>query len=331
MEEPTMATPAIEFHDVEKVYRRRITGQEIAALSNVSFEVARGEVCAFLGPNGAGKTTGISILMGFLYADSGNIRVLDYEPGDIRAKAQIGFLPENFAFYKYLTAEKLLRFHYALGGGQPSEAGPRIRELLHKVKLAGYENLKIGKYSRGMVQRIGLAQALLCDPQLLVLDEPTSGLDPAGRKEVRDVMFSLKAAGKTIFLSSHLLSEVEQICDRVIIIDRGKLVQSGRMEELLGASDCVEIVASDLPAELEPAVAAAGGTVERGPHSVRFLIPTVHKRELVEKLWAAGCDVVSIIPQRSSLEDVYMRVVGGNAPLAAPSTVAAPEVPGLPV
>jgi ABC-2 type transport system ATP-binding protein len=328
MEEPTMATPAIEFHDVEKVYRRRITGQEIIALSNVSFEVARGEVCAFLGPNGAGKTTSISILMGFLYADSGNIRVLEYEPGDISAKAQIGFLPENFAFYKYLNAEKLLRFHHALGGGQPSEAGPRIRELLHKVKLEGYENLKIGRYSRGMVQRIGLAQALLCDPQLLVLDEPTSGLDPAGRKEVRDLMFSLKAAGKTIFLSSHLLSEVEQICDRVIIIDRGKLVQSGRMEELLGASDRVEIVASDLPAELEPSVAAAGGTFERGPHGVRFLIAKVHKRELAEKLWAAGCDVVSIIPQRSSLEDVYMKVVGGGS---TPSPVAAPEVPGLPV
>jgi ABC-2 type transport system ATP-binding protein len=332
MEEPTMATPAIEFHDVEKVYRRRITGQEVAALSNVSFEVQRGEVCAFLGPNGAGKTTSISILMGFLYADAGNIRVLDYEPGDIRAKAQIGFLPENFAFYKYLNAEKILRFHYALGGGQPSEAEPRFRELLHQVKLEGYENLKIGKYSRGMVQRIGLAQALLCDPQLLVLDEPTSGLDPAGRKEVRDLMFSLKAAGKTIFLSSHLLSEVEQICDRVIIIDRGKLVQSGRMEELLGASDRVEIVANDLPAELEPSVIEAGGTIERGPHGVRILIATAHKRELAEKLWAAGCDVLSIIPQRSSLEDVYMKVVGDNAAAATvASAVTTPEGPGLPV
>jgi len=165
-----------------------------------------------------------------------------------------------------------------------------------------------------------------------VLDEPTPGLDPAGRKEVRDLMFSLKAAGKTIFLSSHLLSEVEQICDRVIIIDRGKLVQSGRMEELLGASDRVEIVANDLPAELEPSVIEAGGTIERGPHGVRILIATAHKRELAEKLWAAGCDVLSIIPQRSSLEDVYMKVVGDNAAAATvASAVTTPEGPGLPV
>jgi ABC-2 type transport system ATP-binding protein len=332
MEEPTMATPAIEFHNVEKVYRRRLTGQQVAALSDVSFEVGRGEVCAFLGPNGAGKTTSISILMGFLYADSGNIRVLDYEPGDIRAKAQIGFMPENFAFYKYLNAEKLLRFHYLLGGGQPSEALSRIGDLLQQVKLTGYDRLKIGKYSRGMVQRLGLAQALLRDPQLLVLDEPTSGLDPAGRKEVRDLMFSLKAQGKTIFLSSHLLSEVEQICDRVIIIDRGKLLQSGRMEELLGAGDRVEIVANDLPAELEPSVAEAGGTIERGPHGVRIVIATTQKRELTEKLWAAGCDVVSIIPLRSSLEDVYMKVVGGGASASpADSSAVAPGVLGLPV
>ena len=323
-----MATPAIEFQNVDKVYRRRLAGQEVTALSNVSFEVSRGEVCAFLGPNGAGKTTSISILMGFLYADSGSIRVLDHEPGDIRAKAQIGFLPENFAFYKYLNAEKLLRFHHALGGGLPGDAGPRIRDLLHQVKLEGYENLKIGKYSRGMVQRIGLAQALLLEPQLLVLDEPTSGLDPAGRKEVRDLMFSLKAAGKTIFLSSHLLSEVEQICDRVLIIDRGKLLQSGRMDDLLGAGDRVEMLASDLPAEMEPSVAEAGGTIERGPHGVRIVIATARKRELAEKLWAAGCDVISIIPLRSSLEDVYMKVVGGNA---AARTVVAPGVLGLPV
>jgi len=327
-----MATPAIEFHNVEKVYRRRFTGQEVTALSDVSFEVGRGEVCAFLGPNGAGKTTSISILMGFLYADSGNIRVLDYEPGDVRAKAQIGFMPENFAFYKYLTAEKLLRFHYLLGGGEPRESLNRIGDLLQQVKLTGYDQLKIGKYSRGMVQRLGLAQALLRDPQLLVLDEPTSGLDPAGRKEVRDLMFSLKAAGKTIFLSSHLLSEVEQICDRVIIIDKGKLLQSGRMEQLLGAGDRVEIVASDLPAEVEPRVADAGGTIERGPQGVRIVIATTQKRELAEQLWAAGCDVVSIIPLRSSLEDVYMKVVGGSASTkVAPSVPTAPGVSELPV
>ena len=182
--------------------------------------------------------------MGLLYADSGEVPVLGHLPGDV--KRRIGFLPENFAFYKHLNAPKLLRFHLRLAGlGAESEV--LIPELLRKVKLYGYEELKIGKYSRGMVQRLGMAQALLSDPQVLILDEPTSGLDPAGRKEVRDLILSLKAVGKTIFLSSHLLAEVEQTCDRVIIIDRGRVVRAGRLDELLGRDDRVEIVVDHLP------------------------------------------------------------------------------------
>jgi ABC-2 type transport system ATP-binding protein len=307
-----MADPAIEFRDVTKVYRRRLGGMEVCALTNVSFEVFPGEVCAFLGPNGAGKTTSISVLMGFLYADSGEIRVLGYEPGDVRAKQQIGFVPENFAFYKYLNAEKLLKFHFALAGKEATEAQTRIPELLSKVKLNGYEGLKISKYSRGMVQRLGIAQALAGDPNLLVMDEPTSGLDPAGRKEVRDLMASLKAAGKTIFLSSHILSEVEQICDRAIIIDRGRLVRAGTMDELLGAGDQVDILADSLPAEMEAGILEWGAAIERGAHGVRITIGKTRKRELAEALWAAGCDVISITPVRSSLEDFFLKMVGSD-------------------
>jgi ABC-2 type transport system ATP-binding protein len=307
-----MADPAIEFREVTKVYRRLLGGQEICALTNVSFEVSPGEVCAFLGPNGAGKTTSISMLMGFLYADSGEIRVLGHEPGDVRAKEQIGFVPENFAFYKYLNAEKLLKFHFALAGKEPADADARIPELLSTVKLQGYEGLKIAKYSRGMLQRLGIAQALVGDPQLLVMDEPTSGLDPAGRKEVRDLMTSLKADGKTIFLSSHILSEVEQICDRVIIVDRGRLVRAGTIDELLGAGDRVELLADSLPAELEPVVLEWGATIERGAHGVKLDISKARKRELAEALWAAGCDVISITPVRSSLEEFFLKMVSGE-------------------
>ncbi len=316
MEERRMTAPAIEFQNVEKVYRRRLMGQEVAALTGVSFEVSQGEVCAFLGPNGAGKTTSISLLMGFLYADSGQIRVLGFEPGDIRAKKQIGFVPENFAFYKFLNAEKLLRFHAALAGADPVLASTLIPELLAKVKLQDFHGLKIGRYSRGMVQRLGIAQALLSDPQLLVMDEPTSGLDPAGRKEVRDLISSLKAAGKTIFLSSHILSEVEQICDRVIIIDRGKLVRAGSMEELLGAGDRVEIIADRLPQELDPVLAEWGAVIERGPHGVKIALSAARKRELAERLWASGCDVISITPLKSSLEDLYLNLTAaGGSPV----------------
>lgn len=305
-----MQTPAIEFKEVTKTYRRRFAGLEVPALTHVSFEIGAGEVCAFLGPNGAGKTTSINILMGFLYADWGQINVLGYEPGDVRAKQKIGFVPENFAFYKHLNAEKLLRFHLALAGGDMSKSVSLIRDLLFKVQLTGYEKLKIGKYSRGMVQRLGIAQALLSDPQLLVLDEPTSGLDPTGRKEVKDLIHAMKSEGKTIFLSSHILSEVEQVCDRAIIINKGRLVHTGTMSELLGAGDQVEVVADHLPAELEPLLVEWGASYERGPQGVRITVAISHKRELVERLWAAGSDVVSLMPVRSSLEDMYMKLIG---------------------
>lgn len=310
-----MTTAAIEFKEVTKVYRRRLAGQEVPALTHVSFEVGAGEVCAFLGPNGAGKTTSINILMGFLYADWGEIRVLGYEPGDVRTKQKIGFVPENFAFYKHLSAEKLLRFHLALAGGDMSKSIGLIRDLLFRVQLTGYEKLKIGKYSRGMVQRLGIAQALLSDPQLLVLDEPTSGLDPAGRKEVKDLIHAMKNEGKTIFLSSHILSEVEQICDRAIIINKGRLVRMGSLNELLGTGDLVEIVTDQLPAEMEPLLGEWGATIDRGAHGVRITVAAARKRELAEKLWGAGCDVVSMVPVRSSLEDLYMKLVGSGEPV----------------
>jgi len=305
-----MTAPALEFHNVTKTYRRWLGGQQVAALSQVSFSVAEGEVCAFLGPNGAGKTTSISILMGFLYADWGRIRVLGFEPGSVHAKKRIGFVPENFAFYKHLNAEKLLRFHAKLAGVAEERRSALIRDLIAKVGLSGYDKLKIGRYSRGMVQRLGIAQSLLGDPELLILDEPTSGLDPSGRKEVRDLVLSLKAAGKTIFLSSHLLSEVEQICDQAVIIDRGRVVRAGTMNTLLVTGDQVEIVANTLPEDLEAVLREWGATIERNANDVRIVAASGRKREIVERLWLAGCDVWRLNPVKGSLEDLYMKLVG---------------------
>ena len=307
-----MTAPAIEFSGVTKVYKRRGAGARVAALSGVSFDVAQGDVCAFLGPNGAGKTTSMSILMGFIYADQGTSSVFGHLPGDVRAKERIGFLPENFAFYRYLNADKLLHFHLRLSGRQVENPDALIAELLAKVRLDTYKGLKIGKYSRGMVQRLGIAQALLGNPDLLVLDEPTSGLDPAGRKEVRDLILSLKAEGKTIFLSSHILSEVEQICDRVIIVDKGYLVRAGTMQEMLGEGNRVEIVVDQLPESLETSVKELGASVEREGHGVRITVETTQKRVLAEMLWTSGCDVISLTPLKSSLEDMFLKLVGGG-------------------
>jgi ABC-2 type transport system ATP-binding protein len=306
-----MSAAAIEFRQVDKIFHSRFSQEYVAALTGVSFEVAPGEVCAFLGPNGAGKTTSIGILMGFLFPDSGEVRVLGYEPGDVRAKRQIGFLPENFAFYKYLTGPQLLRLHMQLSGMSLENADNRIGELIAKVRLHGYENLKIGKYSRGMVQRLGIAQALLADPQLLVLDEPTSGLDPAGRHEVLDLIAALRAEGKTVFLSSHILPEVEHICDRVVIIDRGRLLRVGPLQEMLSTGDQVEIVADRVPEELAAALAERGAACTAGDGGVRVVAGAARKREIAEMLWAAGCDVVSINPLKSSLEELFLKTVGG--------------------
>jgi ABC-2 type transport system ATP-binding protein len=305
-----VAAPAIEFCDVTKTYQRRFTGPRIPALSGISFVVALGDVCAFLGSNGAGKTTSMSILMGFIYAEQGQSRVLGYLPGDVRAKERIGFLPENFAFYHHLDAENLLEFHLRLSGRQVANPGVLIAGLLAKVKLDGYKGLRIGKYSRGMVQRLGIAQALLGDPELLVLDEPTSGLDPAGRKDVRDLILALKAEGKTIFLSSHILSEAEKICDRAIIIDRGRLVRAGGMQEMLAQGDRVEIVVDRLPQALEQAVRGLSASVDREPHRVHIIADTAQKRALAEMLWAAGCDVLSLTPMKTSLEETFLKLVG---------------------
>jgi ABC-2 type transport system ATP-binding protein len=304
-----MAAPAIELKNVTKAYRNRFRAQRVPALSNASFEVAAGEICGFLGPNGAGKTTSIGLMMGFHFAEAGEIRVLGHAPGDVRAKAQIGFLPEHFAFYTYLTAPKLLRLHLALAGHRSVDAEARISELLAKVRLQGHEGLKIGKYSRGMVQRLGLAQAFVADPQLLILDEPTSGLDPAGRKEILELLRALKEEGKTVFLSSHILPEVEQICDRVVIIDRGRVVRTGRLREILNTGDRIELVADRITEAIEQAAAARGAIVEHGSGRVRIVMDGAGKRELTEALWSAGCNVLSITPLKSSLEEVFLKEV----------------------
>jgi ABC-2 type transport system ATP-binding protein len=184
-----------------------------------------------------------------------------------------------------------------------------IPELLAKVKLTGYESLRIGKYSRGMVQRLGIAQALLAAPSLLILDEPTSGLDPAGRMEVLELLGSLRAAGTTVFLSSHILPEVEQISDRIIIMDRGRLVRAGKIGELLATGSRVEIVVDQWTEAAESALAGRGAETTPAADGVHVVVEAALKREIAEALWSNGCDVVSMNPVRSSLQDLFLKLV----------------------
>ena len=305
---------AIELENVTVTYTSGLfRWQSNRALSGISLQVNAGEVCAFLGPNGAGKTTAINAVMGFLFPSSGTVRVLGYQPGDIRAKRDIGFLPENFAFHKYLTAEKLLRLHLALAGGETRNGGSIVPELLAKVKLDGHAKVRIGKFSRGMMQRVGLAQALLHDPRLLILDEPTSGLDPAGRREVRELILALKASGKTVFLSSHILSEIEQVSDQVIIIDHGQVRAAGKMSEMLDRGTRAEFVVDHVSAETEAEIQAMGGSVTRFTDGAKVAVEKRLMQETAAKLWAAGCEISSMKVAKSTLEDVFLKLVGEDA------------------
>lgn len=230
----------ISVNNLFKTYRSAFKKNNIAALNGISFEVEEGEIFGFLGPNGAGKTTFIKILLGLVIPDSGNVSMIGKSIEDITVKEQIGYLPENHKFPGYFTAYQTLKYLGDLSNIPSHLLETRIKDLLKLVGLVGKENLKVKTFSKGMVQRLGIAQALVNDPKILFLDEPTDGVDPIGRKEIRDILLNLKQNGKTIFLNSHLLSEVEKISDRVAILNKGNLVKIGNMESVRsGASNYI--------------------------------------------------------------------------------------------
>ena len=223
-----------DFIDVEHGRLRFNWFRRTVALNELDLQVHEGEIFGLLGPNGAGKSTTIKILMQILFPSSGSARIMERPLGDMGVKTQIGFLPENPAFYDYLKGHEFLDYYGVLYGMSKAQRRKRIPELFELVKLPDHApNLPLKGYSKGMLQRIGLAQALLNDPRLVVLDEPQSGLDPLGRKEIRDIILTLKERGKTVFFSSHILSDAELICDRVAILNRGKLTAQGELGNLL--------------------------------------------------------------------------------------------------
>ena len=298
---------AIETRGLRKVYGDRV------ALADLSITVAYGEVFGFLGPNGAGKTTAVKMLVGLIRPTAGDGRVLGYPLGDHRARRQIGYLPELFRFHDWLTAEELLDLHGQLYGLSRAERRRRIPEVLELVGLTEAARRRVRTYSKGMQQRIGIAQALLAAPRLVILDEPTSALDPLGRRDVRDLIRRLRADGVTVFLNSHLLSEVEAVCDRVAFVNHGRVIAIGPLDELLRGELVVEFRLGALPdgtlAALERIVQVED--VRSGEHPVliaRAPDETTIARA-VDLLVAAGVPVYGVIPERRSLEDLFVRLV----------------------
>src|SRR4051794_13141321 len=300
--------PALEFARVGKSYKKFFGGTEAVALRDFSLSVQPGEIFGFLGPNGAGKTTALHIAMGFVRASSGGGTLLGRPFGDAPTRRRVGFLAENVALYN-LPAEKCVRFYGALNGVHDPKLRERTRSLLEELDLADVRSRKIGKFSRGMLQRVGLAQALVNDPELLVLDEPTSALDPIARAEIRELLLRAKAAGKTIFLSSHLLSEIENICDRVAFLVKGQIARLGTLSELLETGSEVEIVARRLP---QGALVAL--RVQALPSSdglMRVRVEKARSREVAESIWQQGGEVVSMNPARATLEEMFLDLAEG--------------------
>jgi len=298
-----------------KEYRSGFWLTRVRVLHDLNLEVCEGEIFGYLGPNGAGKTTTLKLLMGLIHPTAGRAWILGRDVSDVAVKAKVGFLPENPSFYDYLTGREFLDFYGELFGIPYRERVKRIEELLDKVGLAKARGLQLRKYSKGMLQRIGLAQALINDPQVVVLDEPMSGLDPVGRKEVRDLILDLKSRGKTVFFSTHIVPDVEMICDRVGIIVAGQLIRVGPLEDLLGSEvECIEITASGLDeaAWVQVKEWSIRPPVERGD-KVFFAVKTEKDASrAVDFLVGRGVSIHAVLPQRPTLEEHFLREVAGR-------------------
>lgn len=297
----------IRIRDLGKAFRGHLGIGRTVVVDKVDLEVGRGQIFGLLGPNGAGKTTTLKLMVGLLRPDRGTIELFGQPPSSTAARARLGYLPENPYFYDYLTAEEFLDFYGRLQGIPSIRRRELVRDTLRRVGLAGREATALRKFSKGMTQRLGLAQAIQHDPDLVILDEPMSGLDPIGRREVRDLILELKTAGKTVFFSSHILQDAELICDRVAILDKGRLRSVGRLHEMI--SETVKwfevAVRGPLP---------DGHDVERISTEGDEHLLKVHEvgalARLLDALHQSGSHVLSIWPRKDTLEDLFLREIG---------------------
>jgi ABC-2 type transport system ATP-binding protein len=298
--------PAIEILGLEKTYhvgfwRKRPK----VALRPLNLTVEDGEIFGFLGPNGAGKTTTLKLLMGLVFPTAGSARILGRDWTDPQVKAQIGFLPEQPYFYDHLTAHELLNYYAQLSGVPAKERSQRVESTLQQVSLPDVKGVQLRKFSKGMLQRIGIAQAILHDPKLVFFDEPMSGLDPMGRREVRDLMEQLKQEGKTVFFSTHILSDAEALCDRVAIIHKGELRGVGAIEDLTSSvKGKVELIWQG--AQVPSAIKALGAECHLSGDMIRAVIDESKQEAAIDALRREHMHLISLTPVRTSLETYFL-------------------------
>lgn len=308
---------AIRIEGLVKRFRSGWPGRPPATvLDGLSLSVREGEIFGFLGPNGSGKTTTIKVLMGLIRATAGTAEIFGKPAGDVQVRRRIGFLPEASYFYDYLTAEEFLTFYGNLSGMGRERLRSRVPYLLDMVGLAEAGTRQLRKFSKGMLQRVGLAQALIHDPELVILDEPMSGLDPIGRKQVRDLILGLRDQGKTVFFSTHIIPDVEMICDRVGVIAKGKLLTTGRVDELAGHghTQSVEIVCQGITVGDIPAIGAAAVRVlQRGPQALIALPSPDRLDDILDVIRKHGGRLISVTPQKGSLEELFFPSSGQDA------------------
>jgi ABC-2 type transport system ATP-binding protein len=305
----TNTDPVILTDDLTKRYGRTV------GCEGICLRVSRGHIFGFLGPNGAGKSTFIKMMVGLHRPSSGTAELLGRPLGDFRARAAVGFLPENFKYQEWLTPAELLRFHGRLLGMDSSAVASATGRVLAEVGLSDHANVRLRDFSKGMRQRFALACALLCDPELLFLDEPTSALDPRGRAEVRELLLAVRERGTTVFLNSHLLGEVEQVCDEVAVIDHGRLVASGTLGELLEGPCVVEVALAAPFADSAAAAASAGGTLvsESDRDLVAELPGEAAIPAFVDRLVAEGARIAGVTRRRRTLENLFIEVTSSEA------------------
>ena len=300
---------AVSTRGLHKTYGSKV------AVADLTLAVRRGEVFGFLGPNGAGKSTSVKMFLGLVRPTAGEVRILERPPGDIGVRGRIGFLPEQCRFHDWLTADEFLAFHGSLCGMPQSRVAKRSAELLERLGLAGHHDRRLHDFSKGMLQRVGIAQALLHDPELIVLDEPTSGLDPGGRRLVRDLILELRRAGRTLFVNSHLLSEIEITCDRVAFIKHGKVVEILDLGQALGGARKLSATVRRIQPDTLQALERMAASVHLAGDQLTLEVRGEESIPEITRFLAAQCDVYSLSAQQTSLEDLFLEIIGPEAGL----------------